>query len=37
MIALGSGFAIFHIETQVGSRAVRVRNALLEHQAEEQS
>jgi hypothetical protein len=37
MIALGSGFAIFLIETQVGSRAVRVRNALLEHQAEEQS
>jgi hypothetical protein len=36
MIALGSGFAVFLIETQVGSRAVRVRNALLEHQAEEQ-
>ena len=37
MISLGSGFAIFLVETQVGSRAVRVRNALLEHQAEEQS
>jgi hypothetical protein len=37
MVALGSGFAVFLIETQVGSRAVRVRNALLEHQAEEQS
>jgi hypothetical protein len=37
MILLGSGFAIFLVETQVGSRAVRVRNALLEHQAEEQS
>lgn len=36
MVALGSGFAIFLVETQVGSRAVRVRNALLEHQAEEQ-
>ena len=37
MIALGSGFAVFLVETQVGSRAVRVRNALLEHKAEEQS
>jgi uncharacterized membrane protein len=37
MILLGSGFAIFLVETQVGSRAVRVRNARLEHQAEEQS
>jgi hypothetical protein len=37
MVLLGSGFAIFLVETQVGSRAVRVRNALLEHQAEEQS
>jgi hypothetical protein len=37
MALLGSGFAVFLIETQVGSRAVRVRNALLEHQAEEQS
>ena len=36
MVLLGSGFAIFLVETQVGSRAVRVRNALLEHQAEEQ-
>lgn len=37
MVLLGSGFAVFLIETQVGARAVRVRNALLEHQAEEQS
>ena len=37
MIALGSGFAFFLIETQIQSRAVRVRNALLEHKAEEQS
>ncbi len=36
MLALGLGFAVFLVETQVGSRAVRVRNALLEHQAEEQ-
>jgi hypothetical protein len=37
MMLLGAGFAFFLIETQIGSRAVRVRNALLEHQAEEQS
>ena len=37
MILLGSGFAVFLVETQVGSRAVRVRNAILEHQAEDQS
>ena len=37
MVALGAGFAVFLIETQIGSRAVRVRNALLEHRAEEQS
>ena len=36
MIALGSGFAFFLVETQIQSRAVRVRNALLEHKAEEQ-
>ena len=35
MVLLGSGFALFLIETQIGARAVRVRNALLEHQAEE--
>ena len=37
MIALGGGFAFFLVETQIQSRAVRVRNALLEHKAEEQS
>jgi len=37
MIALGAAFAVFLVETQVGSRAIRVRNALLEHKAEEQS
>jgi hypothetical protein len=36
MIALGAGFAVFLIETQIGSRAVRIRTAILEHQAEEQ-
>lgn len=36
MVMLGSGFAMFLIETQVGSRAVRIRNALLEHRAEDQ-
>ena len=35
MLLLGSGFAFFLIETRIGARAVRVRNALLEHQAEE--
>lgn len=34
-IALGLGFAIFLVETQVGSRAVRIRTALLEHEADE--
>ena len=37
MISLGSGFFVFLIETRVASRAVRIRNELLEHQAEEQS
>jgi hypothetical protein len=35
MLLLGSGFAFFLIETRIGARAVRVRNALLEHQAED--
>jgi hypothetical protein len=35
MVALGSGFAVFLIETRLASRAVRVRNSLLEHQVEE--
>ena len=37
MVALGAGFAVFLVETRIGSRAVRVRNALLEHQAEDES
>lgn len=34
MIAIGAGFAIFLIETRVGSRAVRVRSELLQHRVE---
>lgn len=35
MIAIGIGFAIFLIETRVGSRAVRVRSELLQHKVDE--
>ena len=35
MVAIGVGFAIFLIETRVGSRAVRVRSELLQHRVEE--
>jgi hypothetical protein len=34
MIAIGGGFAVFLAETWVGSRAVRVRSELLQHQEE---
>lgn len=34
MIFTGSGFAIFLQETRIGTRAVRVRNAILEHEAD---
>lgn len=34
MISTGIGFAIFLVETRLGSRAVRIRHELLEHQAE---
>ena len=34
MIAIGIGFAIFLVETRVGSRAVRVRSELLQHTVE---
>ncbi|HUG45067.1 MAG TPA: DUF2721 domain-containing protein [Sphingomicrobium sp.] len=37
MMLLGAGFAFFLIETRIGAREVRVRNALLEHQAEDKS
>jgi hypothetical protein len=35
MIAIGIGFAIFLVETRVGSRAVRVRSELLQHRVDE--
>jgi hypothetical protein len=35
MLLLGAGFAFFLVETRIGARAVRVRNALLEHKVEE--
>ena len=34
MIAIGVGFAVFLIETRVGSRSVRIRTEILEHMAE---
>jgi len=37
MVAIGTGFAIFLIETRVGSRAVRVRSELLQHTVDEGS
>ena len=35
MIAIGVGFAVFLVETRVGSRAVRIRSELLAHEASE--
>ena len=35
MVLLGIGFATFLVETRIAARTVRVRTALLEHQAEE--
>jgi hypothetical protein len=35
MIAIGVGFAVFLVETRVGSRAVRVRSELLQHRVDE--
>lgn len=35
MVAIGSGFAVFLLETRVASRAVRIRTELLEHQADD--
>jgi MFS family permease len=34
MISVGIGFAIFLVETRVGSRSVRIRHELLDHQPE---
>ena len=35
MVAIGFGFAIFLVETRVGSRAVRIRSELLQHKVDE--
>lgn len=35
MIAIGAAFAVFLVETRVGSRAVRVRSELLQHEADD--
>ena len=35
MVSIGVGFAVFLFETRIGSRSVRIRSELLEHQAEE--
>jgi hypothetical protein len=35
MVAIGLGFAVFLVETRVGSKAVRVRSELLQHSVEE--
>ena len=35
MIAIGIGFSIFLVETRIASRSVRIRNDVLEHQAED--
>ena len=35
MAAIGVSFAVFLVETQVGSRAVRVRSELLQHRVDE--
>jgi len=32
MVAIGLGFAVFLLETRVASRAVRIRNEVLDHQ-----
>lgn len=34
MVAIGSGFFIFLVETRIASRSVRIRTEVLEHQAE---
>lgn len=36
MVAVGLGFAIFLFETRLGSRSVRIRTDILEHQAEQE-
>jgi len=36
MAAIGAGFAVFLVETRLGSRSVRVRSELLQHRVEDQ-
>lgn len=36
MIAIGAAFSVFLVETRVGSRAVRIRSELLQHQVDDQ-
>ena len=35
MVAIGIAFAVFLIETRLGSRAVRVRSDLLQHRVDD--
>ena len=35
MAAIGAGFAVFLVETRLGSRSVRIRSELLQHQVDE--
>jgi hypothetical protein len=35
MVAIGLGFAIFLVETRLGSRSVRIRTDILEHEAQD--
>jgi len=34
MLSIGAGFAIFLIETRLGSRVIHIRNEILYHQAD---
>jgi hypothetical protein len=34
MVAIGAGFFIFLVETRIASRSVRIRNELLDHEAD---
>jgi len=35
MLSIGAGFAIFLVETRLGSRVIHIRNEILYHQAED--
>ena len=36
MLAIGGGFAIFLVETRLGSRSVRIGSNILGHEADEE-